>query len=91
MRLRKPSAAVAAGLVALGVPAAASASITPPAMWTPATTVPSFLLTFTPPKVGPISVDLGATIVDGEVMAPPVDVLMPGITVPPFTWPPRTP
>jgi hypothetical protein len=86
MGLRKLSAAAATGLVALGAPAAASAAITP--LWTrmPASAVPAFLATFVPPKVGAISVDLGATIINGQVMAPPVHVLMPGVTVAPFTW-----
>jgi hypothetical protein len=86
MRLRKLSAAATAGLVALAASAVASAATTPPATSTPATTVPSFFLTFVPPKVGAISVDLGATIINGQVIAPPVHVLMPEVTIAPFSW-----
>jgi hypothetical protein len=71
--------------VAVAASTAASAAITPPATWTPPATVPSFL-TFVPPRVGAISVDLGATIIDGKVIAPPVHVLMPEVKMPAFTW-----
>jgi hypothetical protein len=87
MRLgKKFTAAATAGIVALAAPAAASAATTPVATSTPATTVSPILLTFVPPKVGPISVDLGATIINGQMVSPGVHVLMPGVTIAPMTW-----
>jgi hypothetical protein len=39
-------------------------------------------LNFTPPKVGPIGVDIGAIIIDGKVINPALHVQTPGATVP---------
>jgi hypothetical protein len=61
-----------------------------------ATTLPAAALTFVPPSVGPIRVDLGPTIINGQVINAGLHVLMPGVSAPPiswtmpaFTWPPR--
>jgi hypothetical protein len=93
MRLRKYAAAAAVASAALAIPAAAHAdpapsSLPPGATTLPAgaTTPPGVSLKFVPPSVGPISVDLGATIINGKVIAPPVHVLMPGVKLAPITW-----
>jgi hypothetical protein len=81
------AAAVAASLVGLAGPVAgARAATAPPAFTLPAFTLPPVLLTFVPPKVGPIRVDIGPTIIDGKVINPGLHVLMPGISLPPITW-----
>jgi hypothetical protein len=80
MRLKTYAAAATAAL-ALAAPAAASAATTPPA---PALTGPAF--TFVPPRVGPLSVDIGVTVINGKVTSPGVHVLMPGVTLPPIAW-----
>jgi len=100
MRLRKYVVAAAVASAALAIPAAAHADV--PASSLPAgattlpagatalpagaTTLPGISLKFVPPSVGPISVDLGATIINGKVIAPPVHVLMPGVKLAPITW-----
>jgi hypothetical protein len=83
-------AAAAAGLIGLAGPVAgARAATTPP---------PNPLLTFVPPSVGPIRVDIGAIVIGGKIVSPGLHVVMPGITLPPITWslpaftlPPLTP
>ena len=96
---RKYVAAAAVASAALAVPAAANAAVTatapsagaaplPGATTLPAgaTTLPGISLKFVPPSVGPITVDLGATIINGKVMAPPVHVMVPGAKLAPITW-----
>jgi hypothetical protein len=87
MLTRKPlwAAATAAGLLTLAAPAAvASAAPTAPATMPPATTAPA--LTFVPPRVGPISVDIAPTIINGKVIDPGLHVHTPGISMPPISW-----
>jgi hypothetical protein len=95
MFLRRLCAAAAAvGLVGVAAPVSgALADATPAAPAPLATGLP--VLTFVPPKVGPITVNIGPTIIGGKVISPGVHVLMPGVslptlnwTPPPFTWPP---
>jgi hypothetical protein len=43
-------------------------------------------MTFVPPRVGPLSVDIGVTVINGQVISPGVHVITPGATVPPFIW-----
>lgn len=90
MRIRTYAAAVAAtvGLLAIALPAAgASAATVPAASGPPSLQPPAF--TFVPPRVGPISVDIAATIINGQVVDPGLHVLMPGSSVPSnWTLPP---
>ena len=81
MRIPKSIVVATAGLVALAAPAAASAAAPPPA-----TTMPPIAMTFVPPRVGPLSVDIGVTVINGQVISPGVHVITPGATVPPFIW-----
>jgi hypothetical protein len=77
------AAAVAAGVLAIAIPAAGASAATLPAV---TSTPGSPLLTFVPPKVGPLSVDIAPTIINGKMTDPGLHVLMPGITLPPITW-----
>jgi hypothetical protein len=77
------SAAVASmSVLGLAGPVAGAVAATAPA----ATLPPSPLLTFVPPKVGPLNVYIGAVIISGKVISPGVSIRMPGITLPPITW-----
>jgi hypothetical protein len=79
MRIPKLAVAATAGLAALAAPAAASAAAPAPPV-----TMPPLALTFVPPRVGPLSVDIGVTVINGKVISPGVHVLMPGASVPPL-------
>jgi hypothetical protein len=92
MRIRKYAAAVAAatGLLAIAIPAGASADTAPsavlPSAQLPALSAQMPALNFVPPRVGPISVDIAATIINGQVVDPGLHVLMPGVSLPPMSW-----
>jgi hypothetical protein len=85
MLIRKLSAAAAVLIpFALAAPAGARADATP----TAASPAASPVFTFVPPRVGPLSVTLGPTIIDGQQISPGVNVVTPGTSLPPITWTP---
>jgi hypothetical protein len=87
MRIRRfPAVAAAAGVLALAGPVAGAGAATAPAAPGPLS-LPSAAFTFVPPSVGPISVDIGRTIINGQIIDPGLHVLMPGVSVPPIRWP----
>jgi hypothetical protein len=95
MRIPKLSAVVAVLIpFALAAPVAGAradaTSPTAPSAYSHRVMGPSPLLSFVPPKVGPLSVSLGPTIIDGQVISPGVNVVSPGITLPPITWSPTS-
>jgi hypothetical protein len=86
MLIPKLSAAAAVlSLVGLAAPVAGAVADT-----TPTTSAPPALplLSFVPPKVGPISVAIGPVIIGGKLISPGVNVSLPGISLPPITWTP---
>ncbi|MCW3013628.1 MAG: hypothetical protein JWO02_720 [Solirubrobacterales bacterium] len=88
LRIRTSVATAATALLAIAAPVAgASAATTPAASGAPSLQPPAF--TFVPPTVGPLSVDIGKTIINGQVTDPGLHVLMPPITMPPMNWSPR--
>ena len=91
MRIRTyaAAAAAAAGLLAVAAPVAGASAPTTPTASGPMT-LPPLALTFVPPRVGQLSVDIGPTIINGVVVDPGLHVLSPGVTVPPMSWPPRS-
>ena len=83
MRIRTISAAaVATGLLAIPASNARAAGAPPPSG---PLTLPAGL-TFVPPSVGPLSVDIAPTIINGKVINPGLHVLMKGVTLPPISW-----
>ena len=85
MFIQKLLGAVAAlSLVALTASAGvASASIvSPPSPPLPA----SETLTFVPPSVGPLRVNIGPTIIGGQMIRPGVNVSTTEVTLPPTAW-----
>jgi hypothetical protein len=88
MLIRKLStAATVLGLFGLAAPVGgALADTTPTGSVQASAALP--LLTFVPPKVGPIRVYIGPTIIEGKTISPGVNVLMPGVAPSPMTWTP---
>jgi hypothetical protein len=86
----KRLAAVAVGAVgtlAMSTPSAFSSTpATTATSGAPGIAVPAVL--FVPPRVGPLSVDIGPTIIGGRVMDPGLQVSTPGSTIPAFSLPP---
>jgi hypothetical protein len=83
MRIRTWSAAAvaAASLLAMATPVAgASTSPTPMASLPPGLAMPA--LTFVPPRIGRLSVDIGPTIINGVVTDPGLHVLAPDVSLP---------
>jgi hypothetical protein len=78
------AAAAVVGAVGAAGPVATALADTTPAP----PPVGSPLLTFVPPKVGPITVSIGATIIGGKIISPGVHVVMPGASLPPISWTP---
>jgi hypothetical protein len=76
-------AAAAAATSMLGTAGGALAATTPAASASPP---PG--LTFIPPSVGPICVNIGAIVIQGKVISPSLHVCLPGFTVPPIVWRP---
>ena len=90
MRIRTYTAAAAAtGLLAIATPVAGASALTGPAASGPPSPPPP-AFTFVPPRVGPLSVDIGPTIINGKVINPGLHVLNPGVSLPPMSWPPAS-
>jgi hypothetical protein len=81
------AAAAAAGVLAIATPVAGASDTTTPAASAPPSVQPP-TLTFVPPRVGPLSVDIGPTVINGQMIDPGLHVLMPGVTLPPISWTP---
>src|SRR5258705_13276037 len=85
MLSRRTLATVVAGSVlAIGATVAGAGAATNPT--TPSGGCPPSPpngMTFVPPKVGPIGVAIGPTIIDGKVIDPGMNVTVPGSTVEP--------
>ena len=77
-------AAALAPLVLAAPVASAGAATTPPALASLPTASP--VLTFIPPKVGPLQVIIGATFIGGKLISPGVNVSTPGVSLPPMVW-----
>jgi len=86
MRIRSLPA-VAAVLIpfALAAHVAGARADTTPAAPSPSVAA-SPMITFIPPRVGPLSVILGATYIDGQMISPGVSVSTPGTSLPPMAW-----
>jgi hypothetical protein len=88
MRIRKLSAAAAVLIpLALAAPVAGARADTTSTGPTPTAAAP-VLLTFVPPRVGPISVSIAPTFLDGRLISPGVNVATPGVSLPPIAWSP---
>ena len=85
-RVRIPIRTLAAAAVATSMLGTAGGAL---AATDPATTAtPPPGLTFVPPAVGPICVNLGAIVIGGKVISPSLHVCTQGVTVPPIVWRP---
>ena len=86
----KPFAAAALSLLALAVPAAGASAAAPPRGAMVLQTDPP-MLTFVPPRVGPIVVDIAPTIIQGQEMSPGLQLATPGTSLPAVSFTPPTP
>jgi hypothetical protein len=85
MKIRKPTAAIAAaGVLALAGPVASAAAAS--AQPTGQSQIPGAALTFVPPSVGPICVTLGPTIIGGQMTSPGLHVCTSGTTLQPLQF-----
>jgi hypothetical protein len=85
MLIRKLAAVAAAvTLFGLTAPVGGALANTAPSVSGPMAGSP--LLTFVPPAVGPLSVNIGATIIGGKVISPGVYVQTLGVSLPPIQW-----
>jgi hypothetical protein len=94
MHARKLTAVLAAVVpLGLAAPVAVAAADTAPAAPPPASAPPSGpLLTFVPPRVGPLVVAIGPIFLQGKLVSPGVNVATPGVSAPPIVWsPPAVP
>jgi hypothetical protein len=86
MRIRSLFAAAAALIpFALAAPVPGARADTTAA---PAPAAAPALLTFVPPRVGPIGVSIAPTFINGQLISPGVNVSTPGVSLPPMTWTP---
>jgi hypothetical protein len=78
--------AATASLLAIGIPVGSAQAMNFPGI--PAAPCGPGMNTFVPPAVGPITVDLGPTIIQGKVMNPGLHVSSPGTNLPTLCWKP---
>jgi hypothetical protein len=81
------AAAAAASLLATAAPVGAAQAAVVPASPGGQCTGPGMNL-FVPPSVAPLSVNIGAIIIQGRLMNPPLNVSSPGISLAPICWTP---
>jgi hypothetical protein len=86
MLIRRLSAAAAVLIpLALAAPVSTALADTTPTASSPSAVAPPRIV-FVPPRVGPLSVNLGPTIIDGQMISPGVNVVSPGVSLPPIAW-----
>ena len=79
-RFRRLSGGLALGAAALAIGAPVATANALPA--------PAPGLTFVPPSVGPICVDIGPVIIGGTMTSPGLNVCSSGASLPPIQWSP---
>jgi hypothetical protein len=72
--------------LAIAAPAGASAATAATPSVNPLLLGPWPALQFVPPRVGPISVNIGAIIISGQQVSPGIHFTMPPITMPPIVF-----
>jgi hypothetical protein len=80
-------AAIAALLVPLGLaaPVGSAGAETPPTASGPLAASPT-VVSFVPPRVGPLQVAIGPVIIGGQEISPGVNVATPGTSLPPIAF-----
>jgi hypothetical protein len=84
---RVATTAAATGLLAIAMPAAGANADTLPGAALPSLQMPG--IDFVPPKVGQLSVDIGPTIIGGQVIDRGLHVSTAGTSLPPINLPSR--